>query len=536
MRNDTIGSLHDDAEETATKGVGVDRIRAVWGRRRWLAIMVFLIPLTGAVSLVLALPDVYRSTASVLIERQQLPEDLVRATVNSEVEIRLRTLSAEILSRARLEDLVRRMGLYPEATADGSTEEAVGRMRRDISLQLTSADRDGRGGGATIAFALRYQGRDPQTVAQVTNALASFYIEENLKVREKLAAGTTEFLRAQLEQTKKRLDEQERRLSELGREHTGELPHQMQGNLARLDSLAEQIRVNRVEQVRSQERRDILAGQLAQAEANSGFESDPMRLARLRRELQALRVKYTDRWPDIIRIKDEIATLEQKLASPEPKPKVPEAEQLALTPEVLRLRDAVRSANTEIELLKQDEQRLRRSSEMYQKRVDNAPKHEPEYLELTRDYETNKNLYRALVQRYETAQIGEDMEQRQQGERFRILDPASPSGNPFAPNRARLLLVAVVGCLGLAGAAVVLAEVLDTSFHSAADLRAASSVPVLVRIPSIVTEADTRRARWRSRFAIAGTLAALVLVAGGAYTIGHQNEQLVQMLSRERNT
>lgn len=173
---------------------------------------------------------------------------------------------------------------------------------------------------------------------------------------------------------------------------------------------------------------------------------------------------------------------------------------------------------------------------MFQQRVDNAPKHAPEYLELTRDYETNKNLYRALVQRYETAQIGEDMEQRQQGERFRILDPASPSGNPFAPNRARLLLVAVVGCLGLAGAAVVLAEVLDTSFHSAADLRAASSVPVLVRIPSIVTEADTRRARWRSRFAIAGTLAALVLVAGGAYTIGHQNEQLVQMLSRERNT
>jgi polysaccharide chain length determinant protein (PEP-CTERM system associated) len=535
MKSDALGSIHDEVDETI-KGAGIDRIRAVWNRRRWLAILVFVIPLTGAVSLVLSLPDVYRSTASVLVERQQLPEDLVRATVNSEVEIRLRTLSAEILSRARLEELVGRLGLYPEARAAGSTEEAVGRMRRDISLQLVSADRDGRGRGATISFTLSYQGRNPETVALVTNALASFYIEENLKVRERLAAGTTEFLRAQLEQTKKRLDEQERRLSELSRRHTGELPPQMQGNLVRLESLAEQLRANRVEQVRAQERRDILAGQLTQAEASSGFETDPMRLARLRRELTALRTKYTDRWPDIIRIKDEISTLEQKLAKPEPQPKAPEAEALALTPEVLRLRDAVRTANTEIQLLKDEEQRLQRTRELYQKRVDNAPQHEPEYLELTRDYETNRNQYRTLMQRYEAAQIGEDMEQRQQGERFRILDSASPSGSPFAPNRGRLLLVAVVACLGLAGAAVVLAEVLDTSFHSAADLRASSAVPVLVRIPSIVTEGDTRRARWRARFAVAGAVAALILVGAGCYSIGHDNDQLVQILSRERNT
>ena len=529
--NDALGPMHDDTEG-APKGAGIDRIRAVWNRRKWLAIIVFVIPLTGVVSLVMALPNVYRSTASVLVERQQLPEDLVRATVNSQVEIRLRTLSAEILSRSRLEALVGRFSLYPELAGGASAEEAVGRMRRDISLQLTSTDRNS--GGATIAFALRYVGRDPETVALVTNALASFYVEENLKVRERLAAGTTEFLRVQLEQAKKKLDEQERRLSELSRQFMGELPPQMQGNLARIESLNEQVRLNRTEQIRAQERRDILAGQLTQAEASSGLETDAMRLARFRRELTALRVKYTDRWPDIIRLKDEIATLEQKLANPEPQPKAPEAAALALTPEVLRLRDALRGATTEIGLLKEDEQRLRRSIELYQKRVDNAPQHEPEYQELTRDYETNKNLYRALVQRYETAQIGEDMEQRQQGERFRILDTASPSGTPFAPNRPRLLLVALVLCVGLAGAALVLAEVLDTSFHSAADLRTTTAVPVLVRIPSIVTESDTRRRRWRFRFAVTGTALALVLVGAGAYVLGAGNDQLVQMLSRER--
>jgi succinoglycan biosynthesis transport protein ExoP len=535
MRNDEIGPMHEEADE-APKGAAVDRIRAVWNRRKWLATLVFLVPLTGAVSLVMALPNVYRSTASVLVERQQLPEDLVRTTVNSEVEIRLRTLSAEILSRARLEQLIRRFGLYRELSEGASADEAVGRMRPDISLKLSSTDQNNRGGGTTIAFALRYQGRDPETVALVTNALASFFVEENLKVRERLAAGTTEFLRAQLDQSKKRLDEQERRLSELGRRHTGELPPNMQGNLARLESLADQLRVNRNDQVRAQERRDILAGQLAQAEASSGVETDAMRLSRFRQELTTLRVKYTDKWPDIIRLKDEIATLERKLANPEPQPKAPEAAALAVTPEVLRLRDALRASNTEIGLMKDEEQRMRRSLELYQKRVDNAPQHEPEYQELTRDYETNKNLYRGLVQRYETAQIGEDMEQRQQGERFRILDAAAPSGTPFAPNRPRVLLVTVVLCLGLAGAALVLAEVLDTSFHSAADLRTATAVPVLVRIPSIVTEADTRRRRWRFRFAVVGTVLALILVGGGSYVLGIGNDQLVQMLSRERGT
>jgi polysaccharide chain length determinant protein (PEP-CTERM system associated) len=510
-------------------------MRAVWSRRKWLAIVVFVIPLSGAVSLVMALPNVYRSTANVLVERQQLPENLVKTTVNSDVEVRLRTLSAEILRGARLQDLIQRFGLYPELRGGTPAGEAVERMRSDISLELISDPQKSRAGETTtIAFALRYQGRDPGTVALVTNALASFYIEENLKVRERLAVGTTEFLRAQLDQTKKRLDEQQRRLSELGRQHIGELPPQVPGNLARLDVLADRLRMNRTEQVRAQERRETLAGQLAQAEASSGFETDAMRLARLRRELTTLRIKYTDKWPDIIRIKDEIATLEQKLANPEPPTKTPEAAALALTPEVLRLRDAVRTANTEIGLLKEDEQRLLRSIDLYQKRVDNAAQHEPEYQELTRDYETNKNLYRTLVQRYEAAQIGEDMEQRQQGERFTILDPAAPSDIPFAPNRPRLLLVAVALCLGLAGVAVVVAEVLDTSFHSAVDLRTATTAPVLVRIPSIVTEADTRRRRWRFRFAVVGTVLALILVGGGSYFLGLGNDRLVQMLSRER--
>jgi len=525
----------DDTDEPQ-KGAGIDRLRAVWNRRKWLAILVFLIPLAGAVSLVMALPDVYRSTATVLVERQQVPEDLVKTTVSSEVETRLKTISAEILSRSRLEELIHRFGLYPNLSGRASTEEAVERMRRDIALEVTSTEQRGRGVGTTVAFALHYRGRDPGTIALVTNALASFYIEANLRVRERLATGTTEFLRVQLDQAKKRLDEQEQRVSELSRRYRGELPQQMQGNLARLESLSDQLRMNRTDQVRAEERREALTTQLAQAETSSGVETDAMRLARLRQELATLRIKYTDKWPDIMRIKDEIASLEQKLANPQPPTKTPEAAALGLPPEVLRLRTALRAADTDVKLLKDEEQRLRRAIELYQKRVENAPQREPEFQELTRDYETNKNLYQSLLQRYEAAQIGESMEQRQKGEQFRILDPAVPPSTPFAPSRLRLLFLIVGLCLGLAGAALVLAEVLDTSFHSAADLRTVTAVPVLVRIPSIVTEADTRRRRARFRLAAAGAVLALILVSGVSYLIGHGNEELVQMLSREPRT
>jgi succinoglycan biosynthesis transport protein ExoP len=531
---DAVRPMLDDADE-APKGATIDRLRAAWNRRKWLAVLVFLIPLCGAVSLVMALPDVYRSTAIVLVEGQELPEDLVRATVSSEIETRLRTLSANILRRSRLQELVRQFGLYPDLKEHASTEQAADYMRRDISLEFTPADRRARGAGTT-SFALRYNGRDPDTVASVTNALASFFIEENLKIRERLATGTTEFLRVQVDQAKKRLDEQERRISELTQRHMGELPQQMQGNVARLESLNDQLRQNRSDQTRAQERREAVTGQLTLAESSSGAETDAMRLARFRRELTTLRIKYTDKWPDIIRIKDEIARLEQRLSNPEPQTNTPEAAALGLTPEVLRLRDALRSANTEMGLLKEEEQRLRRAIEMYQKRVENGPQREPAFQELTRDYQTNKDRYQSLVQRYEAAQLGESMEQRQKGERFTILDPAVPAPTPFAPNRPRLLLVAVAVCLGLAGAAVVVAEVLDTSFHSAADLRAVTTVPVLVRIPSIVTEGDTRRRRWRFRFAAAGTILAVILISGAAYFIGHGNEQLVQILSRERST
>jgi hypothetical protein len=202
---------------------------------------------------------------------------------------------------------------------------------------------------------------------------------------------------------------------------------------------------------------------------------------------------------------------------------------------MLRVQEALKSAETELGLLKGEEQRLRKEIALYQNRIDNAPQREQEFTELTRDYETTKALYDTLLKRYEEAQIGESLEQRQKGEQFRILESAMPSDSPASPRRARLLLIGLAVSVVLGVGAMVVAEILDTSFHSVDDLRSFSTLPVLVAIPRIVTEADARHRRTRFRLAAAATFAGLVLIAGTAYFVASNNEALTNLLSPPRD-
>ncbi|PYN30728.1 MAG: hypothetical protein DMD98_18665, partial [Candidatus Rokuibacteriota bacterium] len=253
------------AEETR-KGSGLDVVLAVWSRRKWVAILAFAVPMAAGVSLVAFLPNIYRSTATVLVDRQQVPEAFVRSTVTSALETRLQTISQEILSRSRLEALINRFDLYADLRKQIRFEEVVGRMRGDIKLELKGVEAKGQR-EVTVAFAISYQGADPGTVSLVTNTLASFYIEENLKARERLATGTAEFLKVQLGETKERLDGHEQRVSEFKRRHLGELPQQMEANLATLEHLHTQLRLNADNQTRAAERRLALSSQLAEADS-----------------------------------------------------------------------------------------------------------------------------------------------------------------------------------------------------------------------------------------------------------------------------
>ena len=530
--------LMEDEESNLQKGVALERLRAAWGRRKWLAMLVFAVPCIAAVTVIFSLPTFYRSTVLVMVERQQVPEAFVPSTVTSELETRLHTISQEILSRSRLEGLIARLGLYPGERNQVSSEELVDRMRSDIRLELRTTNTTGRP-SATTAFALSYRGPNPQTVALVANTLGSFYIEENLKLRERQSAGTADFLKVQLTEQRKRLDELEARVSEFKKRNLGELPQQMQANLSTLENLNIQLRLTSDNLLRAAERRDSLTALLAEAAsspqtfgASPGAATEPrgLRLTRLRQELASARTLYTEEHPTVVRLKSEIADTEREPA--EPSGSATGAAAAASSPFVMRLREALSSVESETRILKAEEQRLRGAIALYQSRVENTPKREQEFQEVSRDYEATKQLYESLTKRYEAAQLAGSMEQRQKGEQFKILDPAVPSNIPAAPNRIKLLVMSLVLSLGLAGGALMIAESLDTSFHSADELREFTIVPVLASVPRIVTEVDRRRHQWRFRLAAAGAMLGLVLIAGVSYFVGHGNEQLVQMLSR----
>src|SRR5205823_3226957 len=191
-------------DEAVRRGSAVETVKSAWGRRKWLAVVVFAVPFVTAASLIMFMPSVYKSTAMILVDRQQVPETMVRPTVTSALETRLQTISQEILSRSRLDALIRQYNLYADQRRNVPIEEVIDSMRKDIKLDLKSVQQtEDRRAGATIAFELSYEGRNPETVARVTNTLASFYIEENLKARERQAVGTSEFLKVQLAEAKK---------------------------------------------------------------------------------------------------------------------------------------------------------------------------------------------------------------------------------------------------------------------------------------------------------------------------------------------
>jgi hypothetical protein len=199
---------------------------------------------------------------------------------------------------------------------------------------------------------------------------------------------------------------------------------------------------------------------------------------------------------------------------------------------VFRLKEALREVEAEITILKSEDKRLRDGIAAYQTRVENVPRREQEFRELSRDYDSTRELYQSLLKRSEEAQLAESMEQRQKGEQFRVLDPAVPSPEPAAPNRVRLLLVALMGSLGLAIGAVMLAEHVDTSFHTVGELRAFSTVPVLVSIPRIMTYTDLRHRRWHMRLATSAAFIGLVLIVSITYFVANGNDSLVSLLAR----
>ena len=505
-------------------------------RRRVLALAVFAAVMAAAVSFALFLPDLYRATAIVLVDRP-VAEGFVRPTVAGELESRLHVIKQEILSRERLRSLIERFNLYPELRADGAIEPALDRTRDDIQVEQTGPEQVA-GRTKTVAFRLHYAGRDRDTVADVTNAIAAFYVQQNEQIRTQEAAQTTQFLKAQLDEAKKELDREEQSVRSYNSRHVGQLPQQFELNLASLDRLNTQLRLNGERQLRAIEERArmvddamILAGTTAVTPTGEP-DLARVRLEKLKNDLRQVETQFTSKHPDVQRLRDEIARIERTMPA-EPEVKEPEAPSEAVET-VSRLqrsrRQSIIAIDAELAKLKEEDTRLRASITEVERRLQTMPERQQEFAVVSRDRQTAKDLYDSLLKRYEEAQLVESMESDRQGERFRVLEAAVAPEGPSAPNRPFILLIGVLAAIGLAGAAVVAAEQIDTSFHSLDDLKAFTSVPILATVPAIAY--GRGRQAWRAAFVSASILVVVGLSATAAFLLARGNEDLVRLLVR----
>jgi polysaccharide chain length determinant protein (PEP-CTERM system associated) len=524
------------------------RVIDIVRRRKLIAIAAFTTVLAATVSFALYLPDLYRSTALVLIERS-VSESIVRTPVSGELESRLYVIKQEILSRDRLLALVDRFNLYPELRKRTGIDDVLHQARNDISVQPAGPEQI-TGRFKTVSFTLSYTGDTRETVADVTNAVAAFYIQQNDRMRTDEAIRTTQFLRSQLADAKKALDRHEGAMREFTTRYTGELPQQVGVNLATLERLNTQLRLNGEQQIRIIEQRDKLLDGLRDTSAITrasvdGSEVSPEAIDRFRKiedqkqKLAQAETQFTDRHPDVVRLREQLAAMEREYAEAEAseKQRRQQAEAAALAaraidpsaPNPQVRRNTLDSLDAELVKLRQDEIGTRQTIAAFEQRLESSPQRQQDYALITRDYSAAKDLYDSLLKRYDEAQLTESMETDRAGERFRVLEPALPPEGPAAPNRMRLLIMGFLLAFAAAAAAVLVREQFDTAFHSVEDLREFTAVPVLVSIPPMGPV--PMRRRLKMAFATASMLAAIALIATTAAYVARDNDQLVRMIA-----
>ena len=507
-----------------------DFLDIAW-RRKWLILLPFIVVASGTAIQSRLTPNLYRSETVILVVPQRIPESYVRSTVTSRIEDRLQSIGQQILSRTFLERIILDFDLYAEARKTGVMENIVEGMRQnDIKVEPVKGD----------AFRITYVSGDPQKAMQVTDRLASLFIEENRRDREVLADGTNQFLESQLEDARRRLGEHEKKVEEYRRRYSGELPTQVDSNLQVIQNTQLQVQAL-VESIdRDRDRRLLLERSIAdltptdtKTEAPGVAPAAPAEatgadeLEAARRALQALESRLTAEHPDVMRAKRLVRDLEAKVAAAgrampaqTPAAVAPVRVSVAEATRLSRLRNLqseMSNLDRQIASKETEEKRLRGVMTNYQARVESAPARESELIELTRDYTTLQQVYTNLLTKREDSKVAANLERRQAGEQFRILDPARVPEQPFSPNRTRMNLMGALAGLGLGLGLAALLEYRDTSLRTDDDVVTSIALPVLAMIPMMVTSVEERR-RVRNRWIMVAT-AAVAMVASTAALI-----------------
>lgn len=307
---------------------GLKEYMAALGRRRGRIALVASAVLVISLALAFGLPSVYRSSASILIEEQDIPSDLVRSTVTSFADQRIQVISQRVMTRANLTRIIEKYNLYAEARKDDTMEEVINQMRKDIQLNRISADvidpRSGRPTQATIAFNITYDGEDPEIVQRVTNELVSLYLTENIRNRTRKAEEATDFLSEDVKRLSEQLSEIEKRLATFKEKNMDRLPELMDLNMTLMDRAERDLQAVKSQITANEARAIYLQGQLAQLDPVSvaastsadGVMEPEARLKLLELRAMSMSSSYGDDYPDLIKTRKEIKALRSQLGMP----------------------------------------------------------------------------------------------------------------------------------------------------------------------------------------------------------------------------
>ncbi len=514
---------------------------AIAVRRRWWILLPLFLVWAAVWGVSWFLPAMYQSESLILVEQQKVPDQYVVPNVTSNLQGRLQSLTEQILSRTRLKATIDKFHLYSGHSDFFNSGDPVEQMRYYIKIDLVSAPDHP---GEYTAFKLRYSAGSPELAQSVNKELTSLFIAENVNAQRQLSENTTAFFESQLAAARANMAEQEAKVAAFKEKYLGELPSQLESNMQILAGLQSQLQSAQQTMDTARQQKLYLESLLQQyqsAQASMGGGDSAVappqtletELIAMRLELQDLRVKYTEGHPDVIALKEKIGQAERlkkqgeiemaskqkdAKASNAPDPLEVAGSQTGSPTPIMQVQSQLKANQLEISNIQQHEKDLESQISRYQTRLNLTPETEQELTDVSRGYEESKSNYNSLLQKQMQSQLATSLEQRQQGEQFRIIDPPSLPNKPWAPNHLWFSLGGIFAGIAFGLGLTILLELTNVRVRHEKDLAGIVPVSVLVGIPHLsgLDEARSRVVRWWSELG-AATVLIVVMVVGNLY-------------------
>ncbi len=565
--NQTSSVLIEEQDKTI-----LDWLRQI-RRRKYTGLLTAIVVWALAIIITFALPAIYRSTATILIEQQEIPKDLARSTITSFADQRLNVINQRVMTTSNLFKIINEFGLYKDLLDKKPREEVLEEIRAAIMMDIISADvidpRSGRPTQATIAFNISFDHESPEMTQKVANEITNLFLNENIKQRTRNAQEATEFLREEADKLSQKMVQLDAELAEFKTGNIEKMPDMISMNLSMIDRAERQLQDLETRLSLLEDRKVYIQTQLLDMDPDSTLYSEEgeiiyspkdrlkvlrVSLTRLRgmytedhpdvvrllREIQALedehdvtvnndalyesiallqaelldlQAKYSPDHPDIVRTSKEIEALEDKLLEQDYQDAdVKQASNDVTNPAYIQFTGQIDAIDTEVSMLQEIRQRTMRKLEGLEQRIMESPELERKYRSLSRDYASSQSKYLEITAKLNEAKIGESLELGNQSEKFTIIEPPLVPERPIRPNRALFLVLGLILALIVGFVAILIKEALDDALYDTKSVLHLTGMMPIATLPRVRNTEETSRAKKMRNLIIAAYLLAIITV------------------------